>query len=282
VFKIIGMKGGYFDNVKVNIAAGVTGVKCYDIGTSAYAGSTGGFSFRDCQALLNSGEGNTGWRVGAVSAGSGADISNITWSNCTVGGGRVYGYPGQYGFHINGGNSLQFTWVGGGAYWCENAFRLDAGGCMYCYGVGGSGNAIDFKQNYVNSLTVDGNRWENGKLFLDVSGAEGHSNIMISNLHLGDYRPTDGYLFRTKQPGTLIIDGLFFYNEGLRLMTAPIVLLESNFHIGNFHMRGGAVMSNAASLIQVVSPINWKIRTTTVGKMTKGYYSDAYFPDITT
>jgi len=283
VLTIIGLKGGQINNLKLRVANGITGVTCFDIGTSSISGSTGGFSFHDCTASLGNGINNKGWRIGAVSQGGNQDISNITWTNCNVWGGQVYGYSGQYGFHVNGGNSLQFTWMGGGATFCENAFRLDSGGAMYLYGVGGSGNTVDFHMNYINTVTIDGNRWENGKTFLLIPGTDSHPVVMCSNCHLGEYKPvTADYIMQSGSRGSIMFDGLHIYNNNGRLFTGPIMNLYGNVNMGDFHWRGGYACTTSSTLVNVASPVSWKMSIRSVGKLNASYQTPTYFADVTT
>jgi len=156
------------------------------------------------------------------------------------------------------------------------------GGSLYFYGVGGSGNTVDFQLNYVSSLTIDGNRWENGKKFLHAAGQEGHSTVMISNSSLGAYNPEDGYVILVEQPGTIILDAFGVYKDGGGMYTGPVVHLASTWHIGNFHWRGGYVQSTSSTLVKVQNAANWKQRVTTVGKMDANYKTPDYFPDVTT
>ncbi len=62
--KIIGLKGGYLQNVKIHIADGKTNVTAFDLGTNDNSGSTGGFNFFNCTATLGNGANNRVWRLG--------------------------------------------------------------------------------------------------------------------------------------------------------------------------------------------------------------------------
>jgi hypothetical protein len=283
VLTMTGLKNCVFSNIKLRVASGITGVTCFDMGTNAYGGSTSQVSFRDCCATLNTGVNNKGWRIGAVSEGGNGDISNILFDNCNVWGGQAYGYSGQYGFNINGGNSLQFTWIGGGVAFCENAWRLDNGGACYFYGLGGSNNAVDFNLNFASALTIDGNRFENGKQFLLLSGNDSHSNVQIRNCVLGNYAPADGYLIQSGQNCTIIMDGFSAYKEGGSQFSANVVnLYSTSTSMGYFSWRGGYVMSSNSTILNVVDAAKWKTTVRGVGKMNTSYITTAQFADIDT
>ena len=135
--KWIGLKAGAIRGLKVKVASGITGVVCFEIGTTAAAESTSSFTFYDCSAALNSGINNQGFRLGEVEGG-GRDVSQISFINCKVDGSDTgvaqTHYAGQVGFNCSGANTLAHTWVGGSAIFCETAVKVEQGGCLFFFG----------------------------------------------------------------------------------------------------------------------------------------------------
>jgi hypothetical protein len=150
--------------------------------------------------------------------------------------------------------------------------------------VGGSTNTVDFNLNYVTSLTIDGNRWELGKAFLLISGADSHSVVMITNVSLGSYIPsTAEYMMQAGQNCTIMVDGLTCYKEGGTGYTGPIVnLYADGAGIGSFFMRGGAVMASGADLVNVANAAKWKVSIKNVGRFTTGFVTTTHFTNVDT
>lgn len=280
--KIIGLKGGVIEGMRVRIANGISNAVCFEIGTTAAANSTAGFSFVNCDAELGDGVNNRGWRMGYLDTGGGADISQIMWNGCTAWGVNQRITPGQVGFENVGHNTLQLTWIGGGAVFLEKGVSTTAGGAQYFFGYGGSHNAVDFHIATSNSFAIYGGRFEVGKTFLQVTSASSHPSITISNALISEYRPDNGRLIDFNRTGTLIMDGLKVENDNGRNFDARMIFLGGTTGQGNIHVRGGAFNCSADPFYTVETPGRWRIRVENVGKYNSSYQTESYFTDRST
>ncbi len=284
--RIVGLKGGRIEGMKVRIENGRDNVQCFEIGTQTWAMSTSGFSFVNCDATLGNGVNNKGWRLGAYNGGPSdtADISQIMWEGCAAWGTGRYGISGQVGWENAGVNTLQLTWIGGAATWCNVAIKAISGGSMYFYGFGGSNNGKDFHISTSNNFSINGGRFEWGQQFLVIDGAESHMMVSVTGTMFGEYNPPNGYVIECRRFGTILLDAVKFENNPVngvqRLFNAPIIFLGGNAAIGNLQVRGGAyAISGTTDLVRVESAPNWKVKYTAVGRLNGAYATKEYFAD---
>ncbi len=275
--KIIGLKGGIIEGMRVKIANGISDAQCFEIGTSFEANSTSAFSFVNCDAELGDGVNNRGWRLGYVDGGGGADISQIVWNNCSAWGiiGKIT--PGQVGFENAGHNTLQLTWLGGSSTYCEKGISATAGGSQFFFGYGGAYNGTDFHIATSNQFGIYGGRFENGKTFLSVPGASSHPSILISNCMIAEYKPANGRLIDFNRTGSLIIDGVKIENVNNRNHDANMIWLGGTTGQGNLHVRGGAFHCSADPFFTMETAGRWRVKVEDVGKLNANYESDTYF-----
>jgi len=199
VFKIIGLKGALWEGLNVAIEDGRTGCQVFDIDTTVPANSSSFNTFKTFYLNLGKGTNNIGIRTGAISGGN-ADISNYNFENMIVfggggrdGSGKVVSIPGQYAFQNLGDNTLSMVWYGGFAAHCDRVYanrtpdgsRRGNGSVMF-YGLGGSGNNIDFEFAWEQAYVLSGGRWEAGNKFLRVSDGA-YSSIVVEGLVIHDY-----------------------------------------------------------------------------------------------
>ncbi|HMG91022.1 MAG TPA: glycosyl hydrolase family 28-related protein [Chryseolinea sp.] len=279
--KIIGLKGGIIEGMRVRIAHGINNVQCFDIGTSLQANSTSAFSFVNCDAELGDGINNKGWRLGYIDAGGGADISQIVWNNCTAWGQEGKITPGQVGYENTGHNTLQLTWIGSGSVFCDRGVVATAGGSQFFFGYGASHNGTDFYISTSNQFSIYGGRFEVGKTFLQVTPASSHPSITISNSIISEYAPDNGRLIDFNRTGTLILDGVKIENANGRNHGANMIWLGGTTGQGNLHVRGGAFHSSDP-FFTVETAGRWRLKVEDVGKLNANYESETYFANRTT
>ena len=280
--KIIGLKGGVIEGMRVRIANGISNAQCFDVGTTLQANSTASFSFVNCDAELGDGVNNRGWRLGHIDGGGGADISQIVWNNCSAWGLNQRITAGQVGFENVGHNTLQLTWIGGASTFCERGIVATAGGSQYFFGYGGSHNGTDFYIATSNQFGIYGGRFEVGKTFLQVTSASSHPSITISNTMISEYRPDNGRLIDFNRTGSLILDGVKIENDNGRNHDGRMIYLGGTVGQGNIHVRGGAFHCSGDPFYTVETAGKWRIRVEDVGKLNSSYQTESYFTDRTT
>jgi hypothetical protein len=237
VFKTWGMNVANIYNAKINLPTTAEGVVCWDQDVaSASTQNSSTINWYGCHIFGGKvASANIGWRLGHSSAGN--DLSNSHWWGCTVvwGGQRNMGY----GWVIEGNNSINFSWTGGGAAFCTVGWTSvpTAGGAgggisMYWKNISASLNEIDYQITAGGTYTWDGGRYELGKRFLDMP----HTNtnltftITVSGIWLGVYIPADGIVFNVVGAVNLKVASSFFE----RRVAAQAGALSGVPYDGNF------------------------------------------------
>lgn len=243
VFRCYGLKMSSFRNVHVDVSQRAGSV-AWDIDTTATFESISHLTFDNCFVELGSGAG-VGWRMGNQSVAL-ADISYISWLNCSVNG-AVGGAPNaaSYGWLNQGHNTLNNYWFGGTAnslaIGVSNAVGTTGNDSMFFYGMGTSNNNIDFQFAAPGAYVISGGRFENGKRLIDVTPASNHASVTVQGINMENYSPADGILVDFKRPGTLIWDANYVRNSAT--YGADAISLAGSGGPGTFHARGGAFNS---------------------------------------
>lgn len=220
----IGHRFGIWTGIKIALANKV-GLIAFDIDTEAGTPSIDSNThntYINCQVALGSltNQNQKGWRIGYVSGG-GADISDLSWINCSVFGkfgGEVN--PNDYGWHIYGPNTLANTWTNGFGARLGKMFsnvsdvpNKTGNGACYFFGTSTSQNLLDFEIGNSQSYLISGGRFESGKQVLDIKNANISPAVTFQNVNIDDYEgaPTYGAmdgrcLFFMDMPASLSLD----------------------------------------------------------------------------
>jgi hypothetical protein len=281
VFKIIGLKGSFWEGLNVAIESGRSGVQIFDIDTTVPANSSSFNTFKTFYLNLGNGQNNIGIRTGAISAG-GADISNYNFENMTVFGGASAGnpnvsIPGQYAFQNLGENTLSMVWYGGFVAFCDRAYsnRTPDGsnrgnGSAMFYGLGGSQNNIDFEFAWEQAYIISGGRWEGGNKFLRVSDGA-YSSIVLQGLVIHDYK-TDNQI-EANMATSLTLQGVQISKTYGGLYN-NCISLNSNGRNAVFNMQNCALSCNTP--YTKTGNTLWDITVLGVSKL-DGVWSNGFF-----
>jgi Pectate lyase superfamily protein/GDSL-like Lipase/Acylhydrolase family len=216
VFFAKGWKSAAISGIHISATAGKTGVVYWDLDTDSLRGSLTDTTFINCYCeLLNAN--CVGYRLGHISGGTLGDISDMVWINCRCL--STGAFNGQIGWLVEGANALHMQWFGGFGSGLTKMFTNlsvsgtgatsdQGGGGQYFYGLGGSGNAIDFELANNATTVISGGRFELGKRFLNVTNSSAHMAVTVSGTAIDAYTPADGTLIYFDRPGTLIMDGV--------------------------------------------------------------------------
>lgn len=217
VFRSLGWKKSFVQNIKVAIPSSKTGVVIWDVDTDGTHGSSSGLTFRDCHTSMNASAADcVGWRMGHSGGG---DVSVLTFTTCTVSADAQNGHIGWVWEHQN---CLGFTWNGGG---CSNmdvgytssstpgdALGQNGGDGMTFEGLVCTANLIDFQFINGGAYAINGGRFELGNRFLDISGL-GSSigfSIKCSGVMVSNYGPADNIVFQIDAAVHLTLDACNF------------------------------------------------------------------------
>lgn len=284
VFRIVGLKQAVWTGLKIGINEGLTGVQIFDIDTTPTAQSTSFVTFKNFYLNLGNKPNNEGFRLGHLSGGSG-DISNYQWENCVVFGSRM---PGQIAYHIEGGNTLSNTWMGGFVAFCDKIFSNKSGtgaksergnGSVYFYGLGGSQNNTDFEVAFEQTYIISGGRFEAGGRFLNVIDHKFHASVTVIGCQINDYEPHDGVLMYMGTAGSLTVDNCNMNRKGGDF--SNMIVLAGTGAKGTLIVRGGAASSSKPFYKKVGNDTQWKVYIDGVGKFSSpnGVYSTDMFND---
>lgn len=224
VFRAVGWQLSTIKNVNITIPASASGVIAWDLDNTAVANSLSVLDFANCRVDLGTGATScVGWRLGhgttwatdGLTQGS-ADISFITWINCTVfgqetgGGNRGWSSEHQnvvildlvdcYAMHVDRFVSNVPT---AGAAAPYGGSSIDAFGC------GTSHCLVDYEYGTAGAYLISGGRYEEGGTsFLSVpnGGANSALSITVSGTEIDAY---DGLnVFDLRSSVALILDGV--------------------------------------------------------------------------
>lgn len=225
VFKIIGLKNSSIENVKIGIAAGITGVQIFDIVTTSAANSSTGVTFRNFYLSLGNGQDNIGVRTGFQSPG---DISNYNFENVSIYGTGQFNTAsvtsGQYGYQNLGSNTLSMAWQGGFVAGCDRAYSnitrdglvRGNGACLFS-GFGGSHNNEDFVFAWEQTYTIEGGRFEHGNRFIRVTANGAFSHVTAKNVTVHQYSGVNGNLIEIAGQCSMVVENSTLANvEGTK------------------------------------------------------------------
>lgn len=279
-FDITGLKQSIWTGLKVSMN-GQTNVQCFNIDTTASTESTSFVTFKNCYLNLG-GANSSGWRTGHISGGS-ADISNYQWENCVVFGSNL---SNQIAYLNSGTNTLSQTWIGGFVAQCDRIYSnlsiagtgatSDRGnGSVFFYGLGGSGNAIDFDFNWEQAYTIIGGRFEAGGSFLKTGYGSYNSAISVINVQINDY--TSNYCFDLQTGASMVLDNCRM-NKNSGTWTDLVKL--DGLGYGTLSIRGGCTK---ATNLYTRNGGNWKIYIQGVGNASDNNNVNigSYFSDVT-
>lgn len=248
----------------------------WDVDVTAAHPSTSFLSWYDCTTILGTGTSNVGWRMGHTSGGA-ADISFISWFNCdAVADSSVP--AGTIGWVNESSNGLNWSWFGGGAYYCAKAFTnvstAGAGSAvgndaMFFYGFGGSHNGTDFEFSAPGSYIISGSRVESGTTFLNVPSASSHVAVTCTSVVIAAY-PATG-VFNFLRPGSLILDGCYAYGTAY---TAGFITLNGFTSNGALCVRAGAY--RCTDPMWTVAGGTWNVEIDSVGLLNATSQSTGY------
>ena len=161
---------------------------------------------------LGNGKNNIGIRTGKVSGG-GADISNYTFESMNRIWWTGWWYPGQYAFQNLGHNTLSMAWYGGFVAGCDRIYanRTPDGsqrgnGSVAFYGLGGSGNNLDFEFAWEQAYIISGGRFENGNKFLKITDGA-YSSVVVQGLAIHDYKDQNN-IIEANMACSITLDGV--------------------------------------------------------------------------
>lgn len=275
VFRSRGWKRSTIDGVKIRVTGGQAGVTAWDIDAGAIDGidytTSGQLDFRRCDVFLT-GTGSTGWRLGHSSAS--ADMSFLTWRNCSVTGSPT---AKGIGWVTEGRNNLQLQW-----YDCSGAFlarcftnvstpgavSTQGGNSLFFYGCGGSYNDVDYELKTGGAYLITGGRWEEGRQFLSIPNGGGSniaSAVTVQGLVIAGYTPPGGRLVDAGSAAHLAVEGCH-----IRLTSPPT---PSMFRLscgaagyGVLALRN-SVVTDAPATLHSVGTGNWRVSYSGVSAM---------------
>jgi len=228
---------------------------------------------------LGSGTNNIGIRTGAVygsEAGDNRDISNYVFENMTVFGTK--GVAGQYAFLNLGRNTLSMTWVGGFVGQCDRVYsnisadgQTRGNGSVAFYGLGGSGNNLDFYFAWEQAYIISGGRWEVGNKFLKTSNGA-YASVLIEGLVIHDY--TSENVIEANNAVSLTLTGVQISKTGGGGLYNSCILLSANGRNGVFNMQNCAISAN--NLYTKTGTTLWDITALGVTKL-DGVWSNGFF-----
>jgi hypothetical protein len=297
VFRIIGVKNGSWEGVKLTISTVATqpsdpaaprvstGITAFDFVTTEAANSITGAIFQNMRIQLGGGIDNIGVRFGNENGGNG-DISHLKFDGVNVygnGGLRESGNlppAGQYAFQNLGHNTLGNVFENCFVSLCDrlytNVTRDGArrgNSAVTFIGTGGAHNNIDFVTAWEGPTNVIGGRFENGHgRFFETTNDGKYQTITLVGVIVKDYNAPGGYMINLQRPGSLIIDNCTFTNGKITTkLTKPVRLAANNIgswqSYGNLEIKGGGFYTDAQFPYSKEGTTIWNITVNGVGRM---------------
>lgn len=277
VFHSLGWKHSTVTGVKILLPATSSGVICWDLDTSVAIISISFVTFDQCYVLLGAGVNNVGWRLGHVSGGA-ADVSFMEWRNCVAGGGASGGISGQIGWLDEGHNSCNHCWFNGFGWWLDKMITSvgassQSAGNHFVYGLGASGNALDFEEGAFGPLNIVGGRYEVGKRFYHSTAAGSACVLNVSGVQIVSYDPTDGIIFNCERQTSMHLDNVQIQKaEGTPYTSAMITLVPGYApRRGTLMVTGGSFYADDPFFTD--EGYQWDTHINGVGKISDGYFS---------
>lgn len=163
---------------------------------------------------------NIGFRTAQHPVGEACDVSFIEWDNCLITSEVAISGTGTVGIQNWGQNGLNFVVVGGMWAFLNTGFQSAGdpanvtesmgGGDHFFYGLGCSGNALDFDFNWNGSYLISGGRFENGINFVSLGRSTDPTpySLKIEGVMVGQYNPA-GFLIDIWSPAMVTVSGTF-------------------------------------------------------------------------
>jgi hypothetical protein len=282
--RIVGLRFSTWRGVKISLGTAKDAVGI-DLDTDNLSHSTSNNIFTGCHILLGKGINQRGWRLGYVSGG-GADISVISWNNCSVYGNYGKVISGQTGWHSEGPNCLQNVLNNCFGAYLDKLFSNTStetsntgNGAFYFYGLGTSHNNLEFEISNAQTYLISGGRFEVGKHVLHVNTGTVAPSIIFRAIEISNYDPsesnnpyTDGCLFFMDMPGYLKLDGCNIGN-GTPYTEKMIKAFGGggNKTVGTIIIDGGSISAKKNAFYQVnLNKTRWSTYVRGVGRLDGG------------